>query len=254
MPVHTEQSPVPPLESTTLSRRLMFAGAGFLAAAVPVTLLGYAATHGWPPLRTVDSGVANSLHAWAIRTPGVVSFLGAVSRVIDPWVLRAGALVAVGVLVVRGRRRLALWITATIVGAGVLGFVLKELVRRTRPDLPDAVSTAPGYSFPSGHALNSMVAAGVVVLLVAPLVGARWRAVVWTVAGGLVLLVGFSRVGLGVHFVSDVVAGWLVGIGWLVVMAASFETWRRSAGMPAHDVTKTLEQGVDAAGRDASAD
>jgi membrane-associated phospholipid phosphatase len=230
----------------SLARRLMLAGAGFAAAAVPVTLLGYAATHGWAPLRSLDTGVADSLHGWALRTPGVVTFLDGVSTVFDPWVLRLGAVVGVAILVVRGRRLLALWIAVTIVGAGVLGLLLKELVRRARPDLADAVAVAPGYSFPSGHALNSLVAAGVVMLLVAPMVSRSWRYVVWGAGVALVVTVGFARVGLGVHYLSDVVAGWLVGLGWLVVAAVAFESWRRAGGMPAHDPSAVVEEGLDA--------
>ncbi len=234
-----------PRPSPSLSRRLLLVGAGFAAAAVPVTLLGYAATHGWTPLRSLDTGVADSLHGWALRTPGVVTVLDWVSTVLDPWVLRLGAAAGVAILIVRGRRLLALWIAVTIVGAGVLGFLLKDLVRRARPDLTDAVAVAPGYSFPSGHALNSLVAAGVVMLLVAPVVSRSWRFVFWGAGFGLVVLVGFARVGLGVHYLSDVVAGWLVGLGWLVVAAVAFESWRRAGGMPARDASAVVEEGLD---------
>ncbi len=231
--------------SARLSRRLSLAGAACLAAALPVTLLGYAATHGWPPLKGLDQDVADSLHSWALRTPGAVRFLEGVSRVFDPWTLRVAAVAGVAVLIVRRQRALALWVAGVILGAGVLGFLLKELVRRARPALPDAVATAPGFSFPSGHALNSMVVAGVVVLVASSRFSRGWRLVTWGAALAVVLLVGFSRIGLGVHYLSDVVAGWLVGVGWLACAAVAFEAWRRSSGLPARAPSEVVEEGLE---------
>jgi undecaprenyl-diphosphatase len=177
-----------------------------------------------------------------------VTFLQDVSTVLHPWSLRAVAAIAVGWLLIRRQLRLALWVATAILGAGVLDFTLKEIVHRARPVLPGAVATAPGYSFPSGHALSSIVAAGVALLLVLPLVHGAWRVVVWTVAVACVLLVGFARVGLGVHFVSDVLAGWLIGLGWLAVTVAAFESWRRASGRRPHDAAEVVTEGVDPAG------
>ncbi len=212
-----------------------------------MTILGYAATHGWAPLKTLDQGVADALHGWALRTPGAVAVLDGVSRVFDPWTLRVVALVSAVVLVVRKQRVLALWIAGVMLGAGMLGLVLKELVRRARPALPDAVAAAPGFSFPSGHALNSMVAAGVVVLVVGSRISRAWRLATWAAALGVVLLVGFSRVGLGVHYLSDVVAGWLVGLGWLACAGVAFEAWRRSSGLPPRAASEVVVEGIEPA-------
>ena len=233
-----------------LERRLLVASGAFVAAAVPVAVLGYAATHGWGPLHRLDSGVATQLHAWALRKPDAVAFLEGVSTVLDPWVLRTVALGTVVALAARGQRRLALWTGTTVAVAGVLGFGLKLIVDRSRPSLPDPVSTAIGYSFPSGHALNSFVIIGVLVLLALPAVPRAWRPVVWAVAGTAVAVVGFARVALGVHYVSDVVAGWLTGAGLIAVTVVAFETWNHIGGRPVGDV---LSEGVErAAPREAS--
>ncbi len=182
--------------------------------------------------------------------PHAVGFLNGVSTVLDPWTLRAVAAGSVVLLAVRGQRRLALWAGTTVVVAGVLGFTLKLIVARSRPSLPDPVSTAPGASFPSGHALNSFVILGVLVLLVLPMIPRRLRPVVWALAGATVALVGFARVALGVHYVSDVVAGWLIGAGLVAVTVVAFETWRRPEARPAAQV---LEEGVDPAASRAAA-
>src|SRR6187431_2928887 len=231
-------------------RRVLIASGAVVAVAVPVSLLAYAATHAWGPLHDLDSGAANNLHAWALGAPGAVGFLQGVSTVFDPWVLRAGAVGAVGVLLLRRQWKLARWAGATVLVAGALGFGLKLLVARTRPSLPDPVSEAPGSSFPSGHALNSMAIIGVLVLLLLPTVPRRWRPFVWAGAGLAVALVGFARVALGVHYVSDVVAGWLIGAGLVAATVVAFETWRRPDARPAGQV---LKEGVDPAASRAAA-
>ncbi|HVE30718.1 MAG TPA: phosphatase PAP2 family protein, partial [Mycobacteriales bacterium] len=101
-----------------------------------------------------------------------------------------------------------------------------------RPDLVDAVATAPGRSFPSGHALTSTVGCAVLLLLVTPLLRRRRRVVAIAAAILIPLVVAFARVGLGVHYLSDVVAGELLGLGWVVLTASAFEAWRRDVGLP----------------------
>jgi undecaprenyl-diphosphatase len=236
------------VDRARLSPRLALAAVGFGVAAVPTAVLAYAATHGWAPLRDLDQGTADHLHAWAVGQPGAVGALQVVSTALHPWAVRAVAAGAAGWLLLRRQTRLALWVGTAVIGAGVLDYVLKDVVRRVRPVLPDAVASAPGYSFPSGHALTSVVGFGVAVLLVLPLVHGAWRVVVWVVAVGGVLLVGFARVALGVHFVSDVVAGWLLGLGWLALTAAAFESWRRAAGRPAHAAAVVVTEGIDPRG------
>ena len=238
------------LSHARLERRLLLASGAFVAVAAPVAVLGYAATHGWGPLHRLDSGVAADLHLWAVRDPHAVGFLEGVSKVLDPWTLRVVALGGVILLAVRGQRRLALWAGTTVVVAGVTGFVLKLVVARSRPSLPDPVSAAPGSSFPSGHALNSMAILGVFVLLLLPMIPRAWRPFVWLMAGAAVALVGFARVALGVHYVSDVVAGWLIGAGLVAVTVVAFETWRRPDARPPGQV---LKEGVDPAASQAAA-
>jgi membrane-associated phospholipid phosphatase len=225
-----------------LGARMTAAVIAFSLAAVPVTLLAYAASHGWGALHSLDQGAANRLHDWASARPSVVSFLESVSKVLAPGVLRIATAVIVVFLLVRRQRRLAAWVATTMVAAGVLGYVLKVVVERARPQLPDPVASAPGYSFPSGHALNSFAFFGMLLLLLMPLLSRRLRWIAWVTAAALVLLVGFARVALGVHYVSDVVAGWIVGAGVVAVTAVAFETWRRDKG---ESVEPVLTEGLD---------
>ncbi|MCK6209270.1 phosphatase PAP2 family protein [Georgenia sp. EYE_87] len=108
-------------------------------------------------------------------------------------------------------RTRALWAFVTLMLTWGLNLVVKTGVQRARPVVDEAVAHAPGFSFPSGHAMNTAAAGIVVTALVWPLLGPRARAVVPLVAGLLVVLTGLDRVLLGVHYPSDVVAGVVLG-------------------------------------------
>jgi undecaprenyl-diphosphatase len=105
--------------------------------------------------------------------------------------------------------------------------------------LEDPLARAGGLSFPSGHAFGVIVGCGVLLLLVTPLLRGRLaRAAAWAAGIVVVAVVGFSRVGLGVHFPTDVVAGYVLGLAWLAGTAAVFEMWRRETGRPPSPVTE----------------
>jgi undecaprenyl-diphosphatase len=217
-------------------RRLVLRLALGLAAAivvgVPFLLLALLVRDNWSPLVDLDTTVANRMHVIALAHHWLVILLKAISDVFDPITFRVVTTILAVLLFWRGRRRLAIWTLVTIWGAALLGVVLKVVVDRARPDLVDAVATAPGRSFPSGHALTSMVGCAVLLLLVTPLLSRRWRAVAIVLAIVVPLVVAFARVGLGVHYLSDVVAGMLLGLGWVALTAAAFAAWRRDLGLP----------------------
>jgi undecaprenyl-diphosphatase len=120
-------------------------------------------------------------------------------------------------------------VLALAAGAGIalMLFTTKALVGRQRPPLPFAAVAADGYSFPSGHATGT---AAILVLsawmvtrwLITPWVG---RVIVWATALGSALVIGYSRVYLGVHYVSDVLAGWLLGLAWAGVVMLVGSWW-----------------------------
>ncbi len=127
---------------------------------------------------------------------------------------------------------------------GMLGFVLKLVMARARPRFDTPTATAPGFSFPSGHAFVSAVAVLVFLLVILPaLPGTPARVAAWVVVGLIVFISGFDRVALRVHYVTDVLAGWLVA----AALVAAFETWRRDAGRRPHDPIEGVDP--DEAGR-----
>ncbi len=104
------------------------------------------------------------------------------------------------------------------IGAGVIVLaslsveIIKSTVARERPDVLDPILVERGFSFPSGHASLSMVAYGILAVLVShSYLSRRTQVAVFTVVATLVFLIGLSRVWLGVHYPSDVIAGWIAG-------------------------------------------
>lgn len=229
----------PDRREVRLAVRLALAAA--LAAAVALPFLGLLllveGQAEW--LERLDVDLAESLHRWAIERPGVVDALDVVAVVLGPWMFRLLVVAAAAVLWVRGARRLAIWAVMTMAIGGVLGVVLKEIVERARPSFPDPVATASSSSFPSGHALNSFLGAAILLLIVLPVLGRRGRAVAWTLAVSVVALTGFDRTALGVHYLSDVVAGWIAAAAVVVGTTTAFGTWRHG---------RTPADGVDPAG------
>lgn len=141
------------------------------------------------------------------------------------WVNLAVAALAVWTWRHHGLRTRALWAIATVGVGWLLANGLKEVVRRARPVVEDAVAHAPGFSFPSGHAMNTAVAGLTVTLLLWPVLGPRARVVVPATAAVLVVLTGADRVFLGAHYPSDVVAGVLLGAAVAVGSYLGYIGW-----------------------------
>lgn len=107
-------------------------------------------------------------------------------------------------------------VTVNIGGAGVLNILLKNIIQRPRPDGFRLVAES-GYSFPSGHSMISMAFFGLVIWMVWHYHEDDVMRYVWCAVFGLIIaLVGISRIYLGVHYASDVIAGFCVSIIWLV--------------------------------------
>jgi undecaprenyl-diphosphatase len=175
----------------------------------------------------VASGISDPIDAAIIavvRAPELHDALSPLARVTELGSTRAvivvGAIVlTVGLLSGRPRDGLAGALTIAI-GSLTVEFT-KRLTERMRPDFLDPVIQAVGYSFPSGHTTNATVAYGVLGVLVARLPWpAALRVAIEVVLGAIIFSVGLSRVWLGVHYPTDVVAGWLLGGAIVLTYAA----------------------------------
>lgn len=123
---------------------------------------------------------------------------------------------AVVVLLRAARRGDAVFVVLAVLGSTALVAVLKVIYERARPDNGSAIPLPHSYSFPSGHAATAVVLYGALGLLLAGRARSRPRAAAWLAAAFfMALAIGASRVLLNVHFVSDVAAGFAVGLAWL---------------------------------------
>ncbi|HUS61686.1 MAG TPA: phosphatase PAP2 family protein [Acidimicrobiales bacterium] len=193
-------------------------------------------------LTRLDGSLANHLndwvrdHSWVVKVLEAISWLGR-----PPWlafVIGVGSIYAWR----RGRRRLVAFLVVTSVGGGLVDSAVKLLVNRPRPIVDHPVQTAFGKSFPSGHSMSSMVCYGALLLVFLPVIPRARRAIAVGLTLSLVLTIGTSRLFLGVHFVSDVIGGFVLGLAWLVGMVALFEVWRVEEGRAP---TSPLAQGLE---------
>lgn len=193
---------------------------GLLAAAVALSLfvwLGYQVRSGGPTGfdLTVRAAV-RSLETTALtRVMWGASVYGAPIRLLPLGVAAAA------VLVLRGWRRGGLLALLTLGGASLLNVGLKTFFARARPEAFFDYYPAPqSFSFPSGHALfATCFFGGAAVLLSHRLRGRPAQLLVWAIALVLTVLIGVSRVYLGVHYPTDVLGGFAVGIVWVVSVA-----------------------------------
>jgi undecaprenyl-diphosphatase len=222
----------------SLGLRLTVASVAVALVMVPFTLLLVIAKM---PVNRLDAEVAEDLHEYSLAHPGVTRLLVVWTDLFGPWPWRIAVAAFAVWLLHKGAPRLAVWALTTVTVGGLLGLALKIIVARARPNLPDPVALAPGDSFPSGHAVNATLGAGVIVLLVLPMLPRWGRRIAWALAWFLVLSVGYTRIALGVHWVSDVVAGIVLGTAVVAATAAAFETWRREqGGKPAAPLTEGM--------------
>lgn len=212
--------------------RLTLLAVALLVVAIPFGLLLREVTSEGAFTR-LDTAAANNLHDWVRQAPLAVNALQVVSFTGSAvWFYGVVGLAAL-YLWRRGHPRLALFLVVTGLLGGAIDTVVKELVNRPRPSLEDPVATAYGKSFPSGHAMVATVCYGALLLTFMPVIARRWRTMV--LGSGLlwVLLIGFTRLALGVHYITDVVGGYLLGLAWLAASTAAFSIWRVERGKPA---------------------
>ena len=112
--------------------------------------------------------------------------------------------------------RLSLAAAANIALGALFNEILKHLFLRARPDLLQLAKVS-GYSFPSGHSMNSMIFYGFFIYILVKNMKHRGKYFIVGALGLLVLMIGVSRIYLGVHYASDVLAGVITGLAWLML-------------------------------------
>lgn len=116
----------------------------------------------------------------------------------------------------RGRAKAGLMVAASVGGAAIINVVLKSIFQRDRPDFWEHLVQEAGYSFPSGHAMGS-AALAIALMFLLWRTRARWWAL--GIGASYMILVGLSRMYLGVHYPTDILAGWCVSFLWVSIVA-----------------------------------
>jgi undecaprenyl-diphosphatase len=206
-----------------------------LLVSIPFAILTVLVTSQSHALARVDDGVTNALHGYAIAHPTFTHAMLDVSAAAGPagwWLVLTPVFVW---LLITRRIRLAAFVAVTAIGSSLLNLLIKTVVDRARPHLVDPVTTAAGKSFPSGHTQSATVGFAILILVFSCLVPRAARVWLWIAGALCVALIGFSRIALGVHYLSDVVGGLVIGSAWVIVMTAAFSAWRRDLAPSGRD-------------------
>jgi undecaprenyl-diphosphatase len=167
----------------------------------------------------------------------VISFLG--STMWDSLLV----VIVVAVLWWRREQRLAIFVAVTTAAGSLLNSGVKFLVDRDRPSLTGCIfGIASGQSFPSGHAMNTTIVYGSFVLVFLSLLSRPWRPVLIGAYALWLAAMGWARMTLGVHYLSDVLGGIVLGAAWLAIGVAVFQAWRKEQGKrPAEPLHEGIE-------------
>jgi membrane-associated phospholipid phosphatase len=183
----------------------------------------WAAFSGVGPARLDSAALAESIEE---RTPNLTT-LAVLVTTLGSTVAMALLAVAVGAWCWwRGRRADAVLAVGAMAGASLVFRLLKVWLDRSRPPAADRLVAETNESLPSGHATMSIVVVGTIVVLAWAGRGAWARAAMVGAAAAWIGAVGTTRVYLGVHWVSDVLAGWAVGAAWLALCVTVWLRWR----------------------------
>jgi membrane-associated phospholipid phosphatase len=218
---------VPPDDSSVVTRtraaRAVPLAVGTAAAClVVVALLGYGVRTDFGPQLRLDGIVSDALYAGDHRAVPLSDLLAVLTAPGLSW-FRFVVFLPVLVLLLRLRAWwTAAWLVTAVVLIGPLTGLLKIYFGRVRPDFAEGGARLESLSYPSGHSSGIATLVTVALIMAWPLLAGRARH--WALAAGvlLVLLVGLTRMWLGVHFLSDVVGGWALGVGWSLLTALLF--------------------------------
>jgi membrane-associated phospholipid phosphatase len=197
--------------------------AGFLQSVAAFALLALAYATGASVMH-VDNEFANALHANVV--PPLTTVFAAATVLGNTSVLALVAVAAAAFLLGRGRARDASLVVVTLVGAQLLTLFLKATFERPRPSFGDPIATARWFSFPSGHALSSIALYGALVYVCTDRLRSPRAQFAALGTGVLIAAIGFSRLYLGVHYLTDVLAGYSAGLAWLILAIGAFNVRR----------------------------
>ncbi|GAA4369692.1 hypothetical protein GCM10023146_16820 [Nocardioides caricicola] len=214
---------VHPSRARRLARAIVYA----VVVAIPIALLALLVRTDFGPLTALDRELsvaatdAARSHEWIRSTAEVWEM------VTQPWVVYAVIGVPLCLLAWfrLNLRTRAMWAVATMATGWLVAVLLKLLVQRSRPVIEEPLAVHHGYSFPSGHATNNAIIVTVVLLLLRPVLGVTARRLLLAIGAAWILLTSADRLFMGAHYLSDVTAGVVLGVGLCVASYAGYVGW-----------------------------
>jgi undecaprenyl-diphosphatase len=194
-------------------------GVPVAACLAVVALLGAGVATDFAPQLRVDAEVSEALYT-GDRRATALDWLLEVLTAPGLSVFRFVALLPVALLLARrGDWRRSVWVLLAALLIGPLTTLLKELFGRVRPPFEDGGARYESLSYPSGHSSGIATLVVVALILAWPRLSAAGRRAAVALGAVLVVVVGLTRMWLGVHFLSDVVGGWALGLAWTLLTA-----------------------------------
>jgi undecaprenyl-diphosphatase len=210
---------VPLIKKFLIEHRVLLATL-FLGVLAPLLIIGELAEDVWDGDGfTWDEPLLRWLYDY--RTPGLDRLMLLFTQLGRPGFMFALGCIVVASLWALKRRGQAVFFVLSVGGAGILNLVAKLVFARDRPTLWVSLAPEKTFSFPSGHAMGTMAMFATLVVLSWP---TRWRWPVLLVGIPFVYFVGLSRMYLGVHFPSDILAGWLASLAWVTGLYLIWQT------------------------------
>jgi undecaprenyl-diphosphatase len=231
--------PLRPLEHFT--RRSVIGIAIVIAAATGFGALLLLVRLGYPPLERFDRGAATALNHVVADNSGALKVMEAITRLGGNLVMWWLVTVTAAGMLIRRQVNLAAYLVVTGLGALALAPLIRVLVRVLR-----TVISAPalGNTFPSAQALNATVFCSALLLVFLPVLRGRLRGLMIGLVVAVIVAVGLTRVALGIHYLTDVIGGWLLGVAWVGMTAHAFRRWRLEAGQSLRPLSYGLEPGA----------
>ncbi len=181
--------------------------------------------------RVVDNALSQTVYSW--RNPGLTEIMIFISLLGADIIVFAAGLFTIFLTWKKHKREAILFVTVLIIGL-LINIILKVIFQRPRPDMDPIMDLSSSYSFPSGHAMNAFIFYSVMSYFVYHFTHNKLLSIGVTVFSLLlILLIGFSRVYLGVHYPSDVLAGFIAGFFVFVTAIVLIRslTFRNIVGM-----------------------
>jgi undecaprenyl-diphosphatase len=211
-----------PPEAVTSASRTRAVVAGLLGVVVLV-LLGVGVLTDFGPQARLDASVSETLYVGDDRAATLNGLLEVLTAPGLTWIRVLAFLPVVVWLIRLSAGWTAAWVLTTVVLVAPLTTLLKDLFGRVRPPFEGGGARYESLSYPSGHSSGIATLVAVALVLAWPYLTRPALRRLWLAAGVvLVLLVGLTRMWLGVHYLSDVIGGWALGLSWTLLTAAAF--------------------------------